>query len=111
MRELISETEQDGFQIRFYIMPEESAPEDNIATGNDALDREWCEKIRSGELQWFTACVTASRHGLELGADYLGCCDYADPADFMEELYYSDMVDAAIYEARQKIRALCREAA
>lgn len=111
MRELIHEETRDGFVVRFYTMPEHDAPEDHIATGSDVADKEWLDKIRSGELQWFTACVTASKNGLELGASYLGACDWADPADFVKDSwYFDDMAEEAIAEARERIAALCREA-
>lgn len=110
--ELIHTEMRDGFEIRFYALPEDENPADCIATGDDAADAAWVARIASGELQWFCAKVTASRFGLELGAAYLGCCDYADARDFVtDNFYYADMADEAIAEARTRIAALCREEA
>lgn len=111
-RELIHEETREGFTVRFYTAPEWESPADNIATGDDALDAAWVARIASGELCWFTAIVTASRCGVELGAAYLGCCDYADPRDFVTDNgMFDDMASEAIAEARERIGTLCREAA
>ena len=106
MRELIHTEERDGFYIRFYAMPEHTAPDDCFDD-----DGQTARDIAAGVYEWFTACVTASKAGVELGADYLGCCCYERAADFVEELYYEDMALAAMNEARETIALLCRETA
>ncbi len=81
------------------------------------------EKIESGEWGHYTFAVTVTENatGAEIGADYLGGSIYADPREFMDhracgrqnrELaargetgrcgsYFTDMVSAAISEARK----------
>lgn len=100
-RELISTTEIDGFEIKFYAMPEDTHPNDCFDD-----DGETAAAIHAGEYEWFIACVTASKAGIELGSDYLGGCCYSCAADFMEELYFEDMATAAINEAREKLAEL-----
>ena len=100
-RDLISTTEIDGFEVKFYAMPEDMHP-------NDCFDDNGATAaaINAGEYEWFMACVTASKAGVELGADYLGACCYPSAADFIEELYFEDMAAAAINEAREKLAEL-----
>lgn len=64
-------------------------------------------QIAEGNIEWFVACVTASKADVELGADYLGGCAYESAYDFLEELYFADMAAAAINEAREKLAELC----
>lgn len=101
MRELISTTEQDGFEIRFYTLPETDNPafhfDDDLFTAR---------QIAEGNLEWFTACVTASKAGIELGTDYLGCCCYETAEEFLDSLYYGDMVRNAIDAAHEKLAEL-----
>ena len=51
--------------------------------GDSFSDPRDAEAIRSGEVLWFDARVRVIHKdtGLELGADYLGCCAYRDPAE------------------------------
>lgn len=100
-RELISTTEIDGFEIKFYAMPEDMHPNDAFDDGGETA-----AAIHAGEYEWFMACVTASKAGVELGSDYLGACCYQSAADFVEELYFEDMAAAAINEAREKLAEL-----
>lgn len=101
MTDLISTTEQDGFEIKFYALPEDTDP-----TGSVDDDGETARQIEAGTLQWFIARVTASKAGVELGSDYLGGCAYESAEDFLDCLYYPDMVDVAIAEAREKLAEL-----
>lgn len=103
MRELIHTEERDGFYIRFYAMPEHTDPSGEFDDGGFTA-----RQIAEGNMEWFTACVTASKAGVELGADYLGCCAYESAADFLEELYYEDMAAAAINEAQEKLAELAK---
>ena len=100
-RELISTTEIDGFEINFYAMPEDTDPSGEFDDGGFTA-----RQIAEGTIEWFVACVTASKAGVELGADYLGGCAYESAADFVEELYFEDMAAAAINEAREKLAEL-----
>ena len=101
MWELINTEKRDGFVIRFYATPEDVHPNDSFDDeGQTARD------IDAGLYEWFTAKVTASMAGIDLGTDYLGCCCYPNVTDFMGELYYEDMVAAAIHQAREHLAAL-----
>ena len=104
MRELISITEQDGFEIRFYTLPETDNPE-----GMFDDDGFTARQIAEGNLEWFTACVTASKAGIVLGKDYLGCCCYETAEEFLESLYYEDMIRNAIDAARGLLDILAGE--
>lgn len=104
MQAIHTET-RDDFEIAFYALPEDTAPEDQFDGEHAAED---IAAIREGRCEWFTAKVTASKAGIELGADYLGCCAYLKFSDFVtEDGYYPDMCAAAIAEARTKLAQLC----
>ena len=104
MRELISTTQQDGFEIRFYTMPEHMHPDDCFDDGGQTA-----REIEAGQYQWFIACVTASKAGIVLGKDYLGGCCYETAAEFLESLSYEDMIRNAIDAARGKLAELAGE--
>src|SRR5258707_7780988 len=91
-------TEQrNGFEIAFYALPEDTDPADSfdIQEGDDTLER-----IASGYYDWFCARVTASKAGIVLGDDYLGCCCYESASNFPEDSgCYEDMVQTAIANA------------
>lgn len=105
--ELIHEEEREGFTIRFYAAPEDTDPRDCF----DVDLEEAVEGIQSGRYDWFMAKVTASKAGVELGADYLGACCYPSARDFIRDAYYEDMVAEAISQARHSISDLVKEAA
>lgn len=105
MRELISTTEQDGFEIRFYTMPEALHPDDCYFDDDGFTARQ----VAEGNLAWFTACVTASKAGIVLGKDYLGGCCYETAEEFLESLSYEDMIRNAIDAARGKLAELVGE--
>ena len=102
-RVLIGETQSEGFDIHFYAMPEYDSPDDHFDDKGETA-----EAIREGRFDWFAACVTASKNGIELGADYLGGCCYESPQAFMDEPdgYFADMVSIAIANARDVIAKL-----
>lgn len=101
MAQTISTFTQDGFDIRFSVFPELMHPNDCFDD-----DGETARAIDAGEYEWFVACVTASKNGIDLHDEYLGACCYASAADFTEELYFDDMVREAISMAKQNIDAL-----
>ena len=83
------------------------------------LDLSWddtgevSEKIDSGEYEVFCAKCDVLLDGNEIASDYLGQCIYANIDDFRDHIgmngkghgsYFSDMVRAAIAEARLYIR-------
>lgn len=98
----------EGFEINVYALPEDCDPAGQFATGNYDADAETVRQIRDGELTWFTAKVTASKHGIELAADYLGCCCYTSEREFVELAgdYYHDMRATVVREARDAIAKL-----
>jgi len=103
--ELIDTQERDGFTLELHFAPEDDAPEDHFATGDDAADAELCARIRNGTLLWFVARVTASKAGIALGTSYLGACCYDSAGEFVN-CSYNDMALDAIAEARAALAAL-----
>lgn len=94
---------REEFDIAFYALPEDEAPEDCFDEEGD----ETAKAIREGRYDWFCACVTASRAGIELGVDYLGACCYDSASDFPTDSgYYEGMVSTAISEARLTLARL-----
>jgi hypothetical protein len=71
-----------------------------MASGDDAVDREEEESIRTqlangNEWAWCTARVRVSLGDL-FETEYLGCCSYESREDFMHSAYYEDMVEACL---------------
>lgn len=98
----IHQEEKEGFVIKTYATPEENEP--------DFDDQEVLDQIKDGSLEWFMVRVTASKQGIELGTEYLGGCCYKTWQDFIKAgNYYSDMVDAAIKEAKETIINLTKD--
>ena len=94
---------RDGFDICFSVAPEQDNPNDHFDD-----DGETARAIANGEFEWFIARVNVSRHGIELGDDYLGGCCYKTFDDFMTDSgYFEDMISGAIAEAETAIRRLC----
>jgi hypothetical protein len=91
--------------VVFCVTPEEDDPAGHFE--DDAI----VAAIRSGDLAWFTARVTVEKHGIEIGADYLGGCAYDSPEDFCTGEnrggYFRDMVREAVSDARANLARLC----
>lgn len=103
----IHSEDRDGFKIDFYALEDFSSPRDMFEDDEAA---EIIAQLEAGDLVQFTAKVTASKNGIELAADYLGGCIYADEKDFVNnECYYGDMVRTVIEEAKQAIIDLNKE--
>ena len=95
---------RDGFKVELAI-----APEDKPLTGDyesEEQRQELVDRIDNGELLWFVARVTASRHGVTLGTDYLGGCCYDSVQEFLRDDYYDGMVEEALGDARRMIEKL-----
>lgn len=104
--ELAHEEVREGFTIRLYLCEEDMSPSDSFDYEEEDM-ADLLEKIDRGVYLWFMAKVTASKAGVELGADYLGGCCYESAEDFMAEGgYWEDMVSEALEEARKKITEL-----
>jgi hypothetical protein len=98
-----------GFIIRFYSEYEHTHPRDYFDDSVTEID-ELCDKIDNGDYVWFTAKVTASKNGIELASDYLGCCLYESVLQFVSyEGYYTDMRQTVVYEANKAIELLTSE--
>jgi hypothetical protein len=106
MRELMTDPEPvDGFTITFYARPEETDPADSFEFEKDIA------AVRNGAVIWFWVECIASKAGVDLGRDTLGCCAYESFADFFTEGgYAADMRAEAIAEARTTLTKLCAEA-
>lgn len=89
---------RDGFKIELALAPSDTAPSDTTP--------ETSRRIDNGDLLWFDARVTASRHGVVLGTDYLGGCSYDSVAEFVRDSYYEDLVAEALGDARRMIEKL-----
>lgn len=97
----------DGFDITLSALVEYMSPSDAFDDTPEQL-AEMMNKIDRGVWFWFCAKVTASKEGIEIGSDYLGCCLYDSLEHFAEnDGYYQDMVDCAITEAKETIKKLC----
>lgn len=92
---------KDGFDIRFSVFPELTHPNDHFDD-----DGETARAIAANQYEWFVACVTASKHGIELADEYLGGCCYESAESFMDCPYFDDMVAEAISIAQQNIDRL-----
>lgn len=103
--------EHDGFEIAWYALVEHNDPHDTFA-GDPEDDAETFRRIENGTYLWFCACVTASRHGVELARDYLGGCCYDSLEEFvaMTDGYAGDMLATVTAEANKTIALLAQEA-
>lgn len=110
--EFIDGEDYEGFLIRFYACDEHERPQDHFALDVET-ETDIFRRIDSGDLQWFCAKVTASKAGVELAADYLGCCCYESALDFVNERggYYEDMRAAVVEQAKAKLAELAGETA
>ena len=88
---------RDGFKVELATTPDNDTPD---------WDAETTREIQAGRLLWFSARVTASRHGVVLGTEYLGRCCYASTEEFLRDEYYQDLVTEALGDARRMIEKL-----
>lgn len=94
-----------GFDIDFYALQEYDSPKDHF---DDWV--EVCDKIESGEYVWFCAKVTASKNGIVLASEYLGCCCYDSYQQFiLDSDYYADMIVNVVSNATSAISNLIKE--
>jgi hypothetical protein len=108
--ELIHTEEREGFTIRFYACEEYDSPRGQLMNEDGSDDEETIREIELGIMAWFCAKVTASKEGVELASDYLGCCVYQSAMDFVDEpgaeFYYTDMVNNVLCKAKETIAKL-----
>ena len=98
---------RDDVTITVEALPEDMAPEEHFATGDDEQDRKICAEIREkaeqNEWAWCCIKVTASWRG-HRASDYLGGCCYDSKEDFIAQNdYYPDMVDRALEELNAEV--------
>ena len=78
-----------------------------MASGDDAVDKEVEDEILARLDRydvWATVCVIAECEGFE-GRAYLGCCSYADEADFKAEGgYYPQMKEEALDDLKATLK-------
>ena len=95
----------DGFDIVLHTTGETEPPDWDFESEEDRA--ETMRKIDDGTWDYFIARVTASKHGIVLGTDYLGGCCYDSVSQFVEDGdYYKGMVQEAIEEARETLEKL-----
>jgi hypothetical protein len=107
------------------VSPCEDDPADHFDFQEDV------DAVRNGNVDWFDACVRVFVRGVEMGADYLGCCSYDSAAEFLSGHrdanplnrncsimrasrgdnvvichYFPDMVRQAVHEARRELDRL-----
>ena len=107
--------EKDGFEIHFDAEEEFESFEHSFSDCYTPRQiAAYRRSIDNGTSAYFTAKVSAWKAGIELGADYLGCCHYKSTEEFCvkyKDDYFADMVDAAILEAKPALeemrRAIC----
>jgi len=108
-RELIHTEQREGFDIAFYVLPEDESPRGQFMLEGGSDDEEMIEAIQRGDFAWFCAEVTASKCGLELAGDYLGACCYESAQAFVAQGdYYPDMVATVLEQAHAKLLELAR---
>lgn len=104
--EKMHEETRDNFDLVLAIDYENIHPRDCFEPEDV---EEICRQIDNHSLIWFVARVTASRHGIELGRDYLCGCLYENINEFIADPYYSDMCSNAISDARANLKLLNEE--
>ena len=102
--ESVHKTNIDGFDIDLSIMPEDTPIDWDFESEEEK--QHLLDRINDGELLYFVAKVTASKHGIELGTDYLGGCCYDRVSEFLNDPYFAQMMDSAIDEAKNNINKL-----
>jgi len=104
----IHSEEINGFHVTTSINYEDIHPRDMFDYSEDEM-RDLCEKIDNGYYSWFCVRVEVRKRGVILGSDYLGGCLYENPRDFINDAYYEDMVNNALTDAKETLKALNSE--
>jgi len=95
------------FDIVFSVTHEHFEP--NWDFESEADRQKTLNRIDTGDLVYFVAQVQAFKHGVLLGANYLGGCCYDSYMQFVKDSdYYADMVENAVSEARSTIIKLTK---
>jgi hypothetical protein len=102
------ETQRDGFKIIVDKSWEDCHPRDLFDDSCWDID-EICQKIDSGELDWFMLRARALLNGHELGSHIVGGFLYEDAEETLKDGVAEDSIWAAVQEARkeaQRLRAM-----
>jgi hypothetical protein len=70
---------------------------------------EMCQRIDSGQLDWFMLRVRVLVEGLEVGNSCLGGCLYDDAREVLTDGTAEDLIGEALDEARAKVYRLSRK--
>ena len=107
----------DESKVRFEVSAKQDWLEvrgNAVISGDDDYDKsvedEIIARLNDGDVwAWAEVIVTARYDGINgiEGVDYLGCCTYADEADFVTSGgYYDDMCRAACAELRDELERI-----
>lgn len=97
---------EQGFDLKVNFLVEYSTLDQAFDSSCENLE-ELAKKIDSYDLVFFTAQLVASKKGIELGSDYLGCCLYDSYDNFISDACtLSDMKNEAISNAVNTLKEL-----
>jgi hypothetical protein len=104
----IAEFEREGYEVIVDKSYEDLHPRDCF--DDTCYDiKEMCQKIDSGDLDWFMLRVRVLVEGLELGSAYLGGCLYEDAREVLKDGMAEDLIEQALQEAKQQVYRLSRK--
>ena len=100
----------DDVEFSVECLPEDAAVRGNASAVDDASDTqiedEIIERLERGDTwAWCTVRVVGVYEGLEAD-DFLGCCSYADEADFKNGGYYDDMRQTVLDALNENLERL-----
>lgn len=95
---------QQGFNMKLKALPEHISINESLL--DSSLIDETINKVESGELMYFCACVEAYKAGIVLGTNYLGACFEKDLESFKDSGYLECMIDTSIKEAKDTLISL-----
>ena len=96
----------DGFDITFNALAEDVPLSDTLDCTDQEL-KEYYKKLENYDLVYFCAEVTASRCGVNLAHNYLGCCIYVSYDDFIQANdYIQDMIQMAVEDAKHTLKQM-----
>ena len=96
--------EKDGFIICFEALEEEASSYDHLVKECGGALEQW---EATEHYAFFCAKVSAWQNGVEIAADYLGCCFYENVSDFYTVYandYFNSMAETVVSEAKEKVK-------
>ena len=103
---VIREWTMPTYRVVAVAHPEHTAPEDTVAWDDPDREKEYCEKIYSGEYPWYVLGVHVFAGDTFLGSSYLGCVDTYE----LRDVGVRDVAGGAIEEARERLDELLENA-